>query len=283
MTDRIDTIVCCKSETDVLRFFGKPYSIINIGTMRPKKNNSARPHLRQKYSQNDRCLIIQIRQCQRQIETRVKATPHAPRVHSYVRALPLDSPQISPGFEMTTRFPGFRQIVREFVPSVVRAIGGVLRPRRASRPVYRWARPERRAHAAPVVVGRDDHLRPSCAFLSVFLVVYAQAYMASLGQVGDHHAAVYKLNAAAYSYHAVVLTFFVSDSVWRHVQSTKYACVQCLMSSRFKHCDRNVPVASNIYLCVIGIDRRTLLRLVLQAEEVWQTKRAARDADLDVD
>jgi len=55
------------------------------------------------------------------------------------------------------------------------------------------------------------------------------------------------------------------------------------MSSRFKHCDRNVPVGSNIYLCDIGIDRRTLLRLVLQAEEVWQTKRAARDADLDVD
>ena len=184
---------------------------------------------------------------------------------------------------MTTRFPGFRQIVREFVPSVVRAIGGVLRPRRASRPVYRWARPERRAHAAPVVVGRDDHLRPSCAFLSVFLVVYAQAYMTSLGQVGDHHAAVYKLNAAAYSYHAVVLTFFVSDSLWRHVQSTKYACVQCLMSCRFKHFDRNVPVGSNIYLCAIGMDRRTLLRLVLQAEEVWQTKRAARDADLDIE
>ena len=184
---------------------------------------------------------------------------------------------------MTTRFPGFRQIVREFVPSVVRAIGGVLRPRRASRPVYRWARPERRAHAAPVVVGRDDHLRPSCAFLSVFLVVYAQAYMTSLGQVGDHHAAVYKLNAAAYSYHAVVLTFFVSDSVWRHVQSTKYACVQCLMSCRFKHFDRNVPVGANIYLCAIGMDRRTLLRLVLQAEHVWQTERAARDADLDVD
>ena len=114
---------------------------------------------------------------------------------------------------MTTRVPALRQIVREFVPSVMRAMGGVPHSHRASRRVHRWAHPERRVHAAPVLARRDDHLRSSCAFFSAFFGLYAQAYMALLGQVSDHDAAVYKLNAAAYSYHAVVLAFFVSDSV----------------------------------------------------------------------
>ena len=133
-------------------------------------------------SQNDFCLISQIRQCQRQIETRVKATPHAPRVHSYVRAFPLDPPQTFPGFEMTTRFPGVGQIVREFVPSVVRAMGGVLRSRRESRSVHRWARPERTFYDALLVPRRENTLRPPCALFSAFLVVYAQAYMTCSGR-----------------------------------------------------------------------------------------------------
>ena len=122
---------------------------------------------------------------------------------------------------MATRFPGVGQIVREFVPSVVRAMRGVLRSRRESRPVHRWARPERRFHDALVPPRRENTLRHPYAFFSAFLVVYGQAYMALLGQVSDHHAAVYELNAAACSYHQVVLVCFVSDSVWRYVQSTR--------------------------------------------------------------
>ena len=81
LTDRIDTTaVHGKNETDVLRFFGKAYSLINIGTMCQRKNNSARPHLHQKLKS----------------VSNQHHTPHAPHAHSYVRALPLDSPQISP-------------------------------------------------------------------------------------------------------------------------------------------------------------------------------------------
>lgn len=91
---------------------------------------------------------------------------------------------------MTSRRPGLRDDLGDFVPSLVGAVRSTWGKR-----VLPWEHTE--GNLATVSARRLYHGAPS-PFLSVFTFLIARTYLAMLDQVSDRHPAEYKLDTGEY-------------------------------------------------------------------------------------